>query len=306
MENNDAMESSGLVMPENASAEDVTRLVDHLYSGANINDFQFTEPAQPTETENQKAEQANPPASHEVSPPEVTPPEQTAQPEPFKVYNSKEDYQKDFDEAIGKRLEGQRHIADDYNKIKPQYDSIIDDLTKLYNTTPENAARMLRDDYIKSQAQQREIPEDVVRAQVEAENQRRYYEQQTTQLLAQSQQQAFIGDIMRQANEFTAKNPGFNMDNEAQNQKFVDCIVNKKLSVEDAYNLCHLDEITKNAATQAQRAVVQSVATNQMSVSETALIRGAPGGRVAKTHWSNAELDDIEKRALAGEVIRLE
>ena len=290
--------TQGAVNPEPTYSVD--ELIEQVSSGANLSGYKFAEesPAEPAQPQEEPAEPAQ---EGEVADPK------TKEPENFISFKTKDDYQAEVDRIVGDRLKANRLEVEDYRKIKPEYDRLMDTIAKTYSTTPEYAAA-LYNDLIRMQAESRQLPEDVIRSQIEADNLRKYYEAETQRMQANQQQQAYIEGLTRQAAEFTAKNPAFSMDNEVNNPAFTDLLA-KGVPVEMAYNAIHAEDIrqaaAKEAAKAAEKAVVKSVATNQGRIPENGTIPGQ-GANAAKTKLTDDEIDRMIERSRMGERVLLE
>ncbi len=104
-------------------------------------------------------------------------------------------------------------------------------------------------------------------------------------------------EIDRQVEEFTRKNPNFDMRREIQNPQFCNYVWGNGLSVEDAYFLVHRNDTES-----------MNYSPNRMPekrISENGTGRGVGGGMVKKNpnDLSDDEVDDIVKRVRNGEKI---
>jgi len=99
---------------------------------------------------------------------------------------------------------------------------------------------------------------------------------------------------------FSRKNPDFDMKAEMQNPQFVNYVWGNGLSVEDAYLLCHREELLEAARTEAaeaQQKKQERVLENGAGKSRPAIARKSPGD------LSDKEIDAIIERVKKGETI---
>lgn len=107
-----------------------------------------------------------------------------------------------------------------------------------------------------------------------------------------------IAQIDSEVQEFSRKNPNFDMKREMQNPVFCTYVWGNELSVEDAYYLTHKDDRANGRmGSPAERPAAR--------ISENGTGRTAGSGMVKKNpkDLSDEELDDIVKRVRNGEKI---
>ncbi|MBR5152134.1 MAG: hypothetical protein IKW60_01200 [Clostridia bacterium] len=107
-------------------------------------------------------------------------------------------------------------------------------------------------------------------------------------------------EIEEERKAFAEKNPNFDMAKEMENSQFVNYVWGNGISVEDAYLLCHKEELLKTAPkeeTQTQQNKQERVLENGAGKSRPAIARKNP------KDLSDKEIDAIIERVKKGETI---
>lgn len=219
--------------------------------------------------------------------------------QPFKVFNTKEEFQKEFDKVIGERLKKQREteetLRSELNKVKPfleiamQYHGIND---------PEAALKRIADDYLAELAERANMPLDTYKdyTQLKKKDAERSEAEKARQEKEEMDRKAaqWWEEGTKFAEELKKDNPNleFDMVKETQNPQFVHYLV-AGLSVKDAYFLVHKDDIIKNTAQQIEKNVAESIKAGAGRIVENGTQNNAPV--IIKSDVTKLTPEDREK-----------
>lgn len=217
---------------------------------------------------------------------------------PFRVYNTQEEFQRDFDRSWNHR----------YGKMKSEqeardaeHDALLSDVADLLGVSKENAASELkrRKQTVQAEKAGRNPDEFIEVENLRAENEMLKKTQRETEA------QAVVRNIREQGERISAVDPSFNIDDAMSDEQFAGLVFSLRRSrpdtaVSDAYRIFYGDK---------KSAVGSSVGTapTVSRPSEGAAVAKSTGERkpVDFSKKSSREIKDLEKRLLSGEKIEL-
>lgn len=217
---------------------------------------------------------------------------------PFRVYNTQEEFQRDFDRSWNNR----------YGKMKREqeakdsaHDELLSDIAGLLGVPKEDAAQELkrRKQTIEAEKLGRDPDEHMEIENLKAENARLKAAERNNET------QSIVRNIRAQGEKIMDSDPSFNIDEAMSNEEFAGLVFSLRRSrpdtaVYDAYRIFYGDK---------KSAVVSSVGTAPTVTrpSEGAAVAKSTGERkpVDFSKKSSREIKDLEKRLLSGEKIDL-
>ena len=119
-----------------------------------------------------------------------------------------------------------------------------------------------------------------------------------------------VSEWMKQAQDAQRIYPQLNLNEELKSERFRSLLQTPGVTVRDAYELIHRDEImpayTQFVEQKAQKAVADSVKANGQRPKESAMNCSAPAKTKSDpSSWSKEELEDVSRRVQRGEKIKL-
>lgn len=119
-----------------------------------------------------------------------------------------------------------------------------------------------------------------------------------------------VSEWMKQAQDAQRIYPQLNLNEELKSDRFRSLLQTPGVTVRDAYELIHRDEImpayTQFVEQKAQKAVADSVKANGQRPKESAMKGSAPAKTKSDpSSWSKEELEDVSRRVQRGEKIKL-
>lgn len=205
--------------------------------------------------------------------PAVTQPTEVQEDEPFRSFQTEEDFQQFMDKTVGKRLHGSKVIEEKYN-------AIIDSVRGLYpDQNPEDAISKMVADAKRQAAEEsgktvEEIEEEnSLRADAEAYRQIKRQEQEKNQRM---------DDIQKKWEQEEAQMkqviPDFDFEKAMENEVFKSAILDEKLSISTAYL-----KALNGAPVQKKKERVFEIASGSG--------RGVEMGRVDPTQMNDKDFD---------------
>lgn len=189
----------------------------------------------------------------------------------FKTFETQAEWQSEIDRIIGDRLKNTHKTIDEYEGLKRT-------LSDYYNTTDTGEAlRLFREDIESQMAEREGVDLDMYRRVQNTEQENAQYKRQLEELNAarreeelNAQARAIQTDWEGQAEALKKAVPDFDLRANMQNSEFADYVVNKRLSIADAYYLTRrAEQMTKNNQKQARRAVHENGAMQRSSGGST-------------------------------------
>lgn len=198
--------------------------------------------------------------------------EKTEEP-PFKVFQTREEYQTYFDKIMGQRLKSARKNAEKLEKLTP----LLSALQQEYGAQSEEQLFDLL-------AQGAKVPQG-----------------------QEERRQSQIADTLQHEVEKIAQQDSLYEKLDAKqlaaDQKFM-ALLAQGFSVKDAYDALHLQEVTKELAKRAGKQIVDNIMARGNRPSENALTGGSAGAFVPNVAaMSNDEIDALLERVQKGESI---
>lgn len=243
-----------------------------------------------------------------AAPEEETPKENNVSYKDFKK-QFKQEFQADLQRVIDKRFRNQKQAEAQRDALKTQneqYTSLVKALSQRYGTDDiEQLTKELTNDkeWREEQALKEGLPleayDRIQSAEAKASD--------ATSQLEDMQRQAIIQGWEQEAEELTTLYPEFNFADEIENEKF-GFALQSGMSVRDAYQYAHFDDIfsgaiqytaaaTKNAVAKA-KAQRQSRPPENGTKSAAAAVVKSDVGKLTKQ-----DMEEIDKRVLRGERI---
>ena len=177
---------------------------------------------------------------------------------PYKVYNTHEEFQQDFDRAMGERLKKNREDMDMLTKLKIQARNFYGD------SADDNAALMaLLGDLTTQNADKRGIETEEYNRQTEdAEDARRWREQEARAAGAQKQKNAQKERLMSDIEDVRRVVPSFDFQKAMQNETFRNAIMSGA-SVQTAYMMCNQPKARKPKRQSVNQVAMQAGVSGQ-------------------------------------------
>lgn len=174
-----------------------------------------------------------------------------------------------------------------------QLTKAIDNDTDMWEAEADRAG-MTTEQYMKFQELQRENAQLI---RQEQEN------------LAAQEQQRIVNGWLQEAEQLKAMYPGFDLEQELQNEDFAS-LIQKRVPIEHAYKLIHLDEImaatAQNSAASTEKAITEDIRANGMRPMENGIMsNSAFVTHTDVNNLTNKDMDDLIARAARGEIITL-
>lgn len=213
-------------------------------------------------------------------------------------------------DTIQKRLKGSKETVDKFNALTPT----LDLLARKYGIKDASDVEALNkaieedDSYFEDEALEKGIT-------VEQLKSIRKMERENAELKAQMQEQSvrenadrIYADWMQQSDSLKGIYPGFDLNAELQNQKFVD-LLKSNIDVRTAYEVLHKDEIIPSAMQFTARQVEQKLTNKIMANGSRPIENGinSQSSAVVKSdvsQLSKADRQEIIRRVARGEKIR--
>lgn len=222
--------------------------------------------------------------------------------EPFRVFQTQEDYQSYFDNIIGQRLRGEREKTERLDKLAP----MLEVLQKHYGVSDESALiDRVQNDMISQIAYNEGIPEDQYRARMESERQMQDMQRQLKDFQHQQFISALTNDVSKLAEQNAELYSGIDVNELSENQQFL-ALLSQGFDVKKAYDALHLDEITQKLAQKTSKQVVDNIIAKGSRPAESAAVSvGAANTSNNVASMSDDEIDALISRAARGEKIEL-
>lgn len=229
------------------------------------------------------------------------------QEQPFKQFNTQEEYQSHFDSILGQRLKKTRETVETFNKVQP----ILDLMQKKYGVdTLEQALEAYELEVAEQEAFNLGVTPEFY---LDNNRTKRELAQTKAQLelqQAEQNQKNFIEllnkDIEKLKQEDSYLYGELKADEIANNDKILRLLADEELgmSLKTAYNAVFGEEIAKKIAEKTQKQVVDNIASRKQRPSENAQSGTAIGKAVFDVNsLSNKDIDEINKRVAMGEKI---
>ena len=222
--------------------------------------------------------------------------------EPFKVFQTQEEYQNYFDGIMGKRLKNARENSEKLERFTP----LIDALKQQHGITDESElAEKLKADIVSAGAYREGLTEEQYRKQWETEEQLRNANKQLNDFRHQQFLSALNNDVSKMKQENNELYGGINAEELAEDQKYL-ALLAQGFSVKEAYDALHISDILKQSAQRTGKQVVDNIVARGERPSESAASQ-APAANVINdvSKMNNDEIDALVQRAMRGERIEL-
>ena len=221
--------------------------------------------------------------------------------EPFRVFQTREEYQSYFDDIMGKRLKGARETSEKLEKLSP----IVEMLGKKYGTSDENElASKLREEVIAANAFNEGMTEAQYREKLENEEKIRTMEQK----LGDFQHRQFLSALQNDVAKLAQEKPGLygkaSPEELAGDQRFL-ALLAQGFSVKEAYDALHISELLQQSAQEAGKQVVDNIVARGERPAESAAVSATAGNVTFDvSKMSDDEIEALAKRAMRGERIQ--
>lgn len=221
--------------------------------------------------------------------------------EPYKVYQTKEDFQRDFDRAWGQRYGKQKESSE---KRDREYQALLNELGELLGVAPEAAADELhRRKLTKTAQDEGKNPEDYIeRDRLLAENKRL--------MDAEKKRNAenAVAQINLQGAEITKRDPSFDIREAMRNPDFCRQVFFSRQhdpdnAVEIAYKIYYGNKSQSQGAPVKSQAQAQGVSRPmEGAASSTSTGEKKP---VDFSKLSSAQIRELDKKIMRGERVEL-
>ena len=218
---------------------------------------------------------------------------------PFRVYNTQEEFQRDFDRSWNQRYGKQKEEAE---RKEAEHTELLTDIADLLGVAPENAAEELRRRRLTHAAQRegRNPDEYIETENLRAENARLKESEEKRKA------EALVSEINAQGAEIQKIDPAFNINEAMRNPEFARQVfftrqTNPERAVEIAYKIFYADKVAP--AHQVAPAAAPAVVRPQ----EGAATAATTGARkpVDFSRMSSADILAMEKEIMKGKKIEI-
>lgn len=219
-------------------------------------------------------------------------------------------YDQRMQDTIQKRLKSSKETVDKYTALMPT----LEMLAKKYGvdaTDAEALSKAIEDDdsYYEDEALEKGISVDQLKAIRKMERENAELKRQMQEQSVREQADQIYAGWMNQAAALKQIYPGFDLNTELTNPRFVD-LLRSNIDVRTAYEVLHKDDIIGGAmqftAQQVEQKIANKIASGQGRPQENGLRNGASA--VVKSDVSQLSREDRRKlyeRARSGERIEL-
>lgn len=233
--------------------------------------------------------------------PQKTPEQLKAEYEMLRRGEFKQFFDQEIQNIINKRFRNMKTLENQIAAMNP----IIDVLAEKYGTDDVNViANRLRQDSLQELADAAGMTVEQYEQIMKLRQENKMLKKRQETLEAEQKINAQVLKWQQEAETMKAKYPNFDLRTELQNENFVS-LLRAGVSVEAAYQVCHMDEIIAGTAKQAQNNVVENIKAKGNRPKENAT-NPAPG-IILKSDPRNLTREDreeIARRVARGEVIR--
>lgn len=224
------------------------------------------------------------------------------QPEPFKVFQTQEEYQHYFDDIMGKRLKNAREQSEKLERFTP----LIGMLEQKYGTANERKlAEKLKAEIVSAGAYREGLTEEQYREKLDTAEQLRNANRQLNDFRHQQFLAALNNDIGKMKQENNELYGGITAEELAGDQKYL-ALLAQGFSVKEAYDALHLSEVLKQSAQRTGKQVVDNIVARGERPAESAASQAAAANVINDvSKMSDDEIDALAQRAMRGERIVL-
>ena len=225
----------------------------------------------------------------------------------------KDQYQADVQRIIDKRfknskkVEAQRDALLEQNK---QYEALMEALGERYGT--EDIDRLIGkiafdDEYLAAKAQSENMSVEDYKRLHQAQKQAEDYKHELESMKQAVQQQALIEKWQQEAQALCELYPEFNLEDEVDNERFSLALQNG-MTMKDAYQYAHFDEILSGAIRYTAENVKSAVAQNMAQRAQRPVENGIRNGAAAIVKndiqkLTRQDMEEIDRLVLRGERI---
>ena len=218
-------------------------------------------------------------------------------------------YDQRVQDTIQRRLKGAKETVDKYNALSPT----LDILAKKYGVDPTNIDELNRaieedDSYYEEEALEKGISVEQLKEIRKMERENANLKRQMSERSVRENADKIYASWMQQSEDVKNIYPGFDLNTELQEPRFVDLLKNN-VDVRTAYEVLHKDEIISGAMQFTAKKVQQKFANNIMSNGARPTENGMnnQSSAVVKSDVSQLSKEDrqeIIRRVARGEKIR--
>ncbi len=230
-----------------------------------------------------------------------TPEQLRAEYEALRKGEYKQFFDAEIQNIINKRFRETKTLETQLASMSP----IIEILSEKYGTDDVNElASRLRQDSLQDLADAAGMTVEQYEKIMKIRQENKLLRERQKTLEAEQKINAQIQKWTQEAEQLKIKYPNFDFRTELQNENFMS-LLRAGVSVEAAYQVCHMDEIIAGTAKQAQQNVVENIKAKGNRPQESAA-KGTPG-IIIKSDPRNLTREDraeIARRVMRGEEIR--
>lgn len=219
-------------------------------------------------------------------------------------------YDARMQDTIQRRLKGTKETVDKYNALSPT----LELLAKKYGVDANNIEALNKaieedDAYYEDEALEKGVTVEQLKEIKKMERENSELKRQMQEKQARENGQKLYAQWMTQAEEAKKVYPSFDLRAEMNNPKFVD-LLKANIDVRTAFEVLHKDDIIPAAMQYTAKTVEQKIANKIIANGARPAENGSSsqGATVVKTDpskYTKADRDEIRRRVLNGEKIRL-
>lgn len=227
----------------------------------------------------------------------------------------KADFKDLFDAEIKGIVNDRFKKSKETEKQLKAFSSVGQRLSEKYGVNADDPAAILKaldedDSFYEKEAMEKGMPVDELKKVKAALRENETLKHEMAERQRQETIERQVSEWMSQAKDAQCIYPQLNLDEELKSERFRSLLQTPGVTVRDAYEIVHRDEImpayTQFVEQKAKKAVADSVKANGQRPRENAMNGSAPVKAVTGVaSWSNEQLDEASRRAQRGEKIKL-
>ena len=238
----------------------------------------------------------------EDNPDEATKEDVEADEEPYRVYRSKDDWQKEFDGIIGKRLKDQRQQQEKLNA----YEAKLSEIAAVYGTDinglDEKINKLLED-----KAYDEGTTPENLKARLQRDREYAQLKEMQQQLEHQENLRKFESSVAPEIDALKKKRPrlydDLSVESITANPLFVELLANG-YTLEKAYEMLNVDKVKDYVRRSTRATVANNIKARGARPSEgAAMSAGSGASHIDVTKLTREELQSIKERVRRGEKI---
>lgn len=210
-------------------------------------------------------------------------------------------------DTIQKRLKASQETVDKYNALTPT----LEMLAKRYGVDPSDEKGLIKaiyedDSYYENEAMEKGVSVDQLKAMRKMERENAELKRKMQEAQVKENAERIMADWMRQAEGLKSIYPGFDLDAELRNPKFID-LLKSHIDVRTAFEVIHKDDIIggamKYAVTETEKKITNKIRSGYRPTENGVHGQAAPIVKSSVSQLSKDDRREIARRVANGEHI---